>query len=328
MIRIAVLDDYAGVALEVASWAALQGRADIVVFRQALGVPDEAAEALAGFDVVCCMRERMAMPAALLRRLPRLKLITITGPEHRTLDLAAATAQGILVCNTVLKGAGRNATVELAWGLILSLARHLPSEAAAMRLGGWQNRVGTSLADRTLGLLGLGRLGRRMVPVARAFEMKVIAWSANLTAEAAAAAGAERVERDALFARSDVVSLHLVLGDRTRGIVGAPELALMKPTALLVNTARGALVQQAPLLAALRAGRIAGAALDVHEVEPLPDDNPFRALDNVILTPHLGYAVRETLGEFYAGTVETIVAWLDGRPLRVVNPPTPRPGIG
>ncbi len=320
MIRIAVLDDYAGVALEVADWSVLQDRAEVVVFRQALSAPEEAAAALVEFDVVCCMRERMAIPAALLRRLPRLKLITITGLTHRTLDVAAATAQGILVCHTVLKGAGRNATVELAWGLILSLARHLPAEAMAMRRGGWQTRVGSGLADRTLGLLGLGRLGRRMVPVARAFEMKVIAWSTNLTAEAAAAAGVERVEREELFRRSDVLSLHLVLGERTRGIVGAADFALMKPTAWLVNTARGPLIEKGALLDALRQRHIAGAALDVYDVEPLPEEYPLRGLDTVILTPHLGYAVRETLGEFYAGTVENIHAWLDGAPLRVVNP--------
>jgi D-3-phosphoglycerate dehydrogenase len=323
MIRIAVLDDYAGVALEVADWSALGGRARVKVFREPLAVPEEAAIALAPFDVICCMRERMALPAALLRRLPRLRLITITGPEHRTLDLAAASAQGILVCHTLLRGAGRNATVELAWGLILSLARQLPAQAMAMRQGGWQRQVGHSLADRTLGLLGLGRLGRRMVPVARAFEMRVIAWSPNLTAEAAAAAGAERVAREALFAQSDVLSLHLVLGARSRGIVGPAELALMRPSAWLVNTARGPLVDGAALLEALRARRIAGAALDVYDVEPLPDDDPLRGLDNVILTPHLGYAVRETLGEFYTGTVEVIAAWLAGAPLRLVNPPQP-----
>jgi len=326
MIRVAVLDDYAGVALEVADWSPLEGRAEVVVFRRAMVVPDEAATALADFDVLCCMRERMALPAALLRRLPRLKLITITGPTHRTLDLEAATAQGVLVCNTVLQGGGRNATVELAWGLILSLTRHLPSEATAMRRGGWQNRVGSSLADRTLGLLGLGRLGSRMVPVARAFEMKVIAWSPNLTAEAAVAAGAERVEREDLFRRSDVLRLHLVLGERTRGIIGAAELALMKPGALLVNTSRGPLVQREALLDCLRRRGIAGAAMDVYDVEPLPDADPLRDLDNVILTPHLGYAVRETMGEFYAGTVENLVAWLDGGPIRVVNPAAlPRP---
>lgn len=325
MIRVAVLDDYAGVALEVADWTPLRGRTEIEVVRRNLRVPDEAAEVLSGFDVICCMRERMAVPAALIRRLPRLKLIAITGPAHRTLDLDEATARGIAVCNATLRGSGRNATVELAWGLILSLARHLPEEAAAMRRGGWQSRIGSALADRTLGLVGLGRLGRRMVPVARAFGMEVIAWSPNLTPEAAAEAGAEYVTKQDLFRLGDVVSLHLVLGERSRGIVGAAELALMKPTAWLVNTARGPLVQREALLAALREGRIAGAALDVYDEEPLPPDDPLRALPNVVLTPHLGYAVRESLGEFYAQTVENIRAWLDGTPMRVVNPAALRP---
>jgi phosphoglycerate dehydrogenase-like enzyme len=320
VIRIAVLDDYAGVALDVADWSPLCGRAEITVFRRNLHVPGEAAEVLSGFDVICCMRERMAVPAALIGRLPRLKLITITGPVHRTLDLQAATARGIPVCNALLHGAGRNATVELAWGLILSLARHLPDEVAAMRRGAWQSRVGTALAGRMLGLLGLGRLGRRMVPVAHAFRMEVIAWSTNLTPDAAAEAGARHVAKQDLFRLSDVLSLHLVLGERSCGIVGAAELALMKPTAWLVNTARGPLVDRAALLAVLREGRIAGAAIDVYDEEPLPPDDPLRALPNVVPTPHLGYAVRESMGEFYAQTVENIRAWLDGTPLRVINP--------
>jgi D-3-phosphoglycerate dehydrogenase len=260
------------------------------------------------------------VPAALIERLPRLKLIAITGASHRTLDLRAATERGIVVSNTVQGGGGRNATPELAWGLILSLARHVPAEAAAMRRGGWQTRLGSSLADKTLGLLGLGRLGRRMVLVARAFEMKVIAWSSNLTAEAAAAAGAERVEKDELFRQSDVVSLHLVLGERTRGLVGARELSLMKPTAWIVNTARGPIIEKAALVEALRQRRIAGAALDVYDEEPLPDDDPLRNLDSVILTPHLGYAVREAMAEFYEGTTANILAFLDGRPINIVRP--------
>jgi len=320
MIRIAILDDYAGVALQLADWSALRGRAEVVVFRRNLAVPEEAAEALADFDVVCCMRERMAFPAELIARLPRLKLITITGLSHRTLDLEAATARGIPVCGTVLQGRGRNATVELAWGLILSLARHLPAEIAGMRQGGWQTRLGSSLADKTLGLLGLGRLGRRMVPIARAFEMKVIAWSSNLTAEAAEAVGAIRVEKEALFRQSDVLSIHLVLGERSRGLVGAPELALMKPSAWLVNVARGPIVDRAALLEAVTTRRIAGAAVDVYDVEPLPEGDPMRRLDNLLPTPHLGYAVAETMGEFYQGTVANIRAWLDGRPTNLANP--------
>jgi D-3-phosphoglycerate dehydrogenase len=317
-LRVAILDDYQDLALKLADWRAVQARCDVVVFNRHLG-DDEAADALRDFDVVCVMRERMALPAALLERLPRLKLIAMTGPHNRTLDFAAADRMGITVSCTPRSSAGQFATAELSWGLILALARHIPAEAARMKQGGWQRSVGMALSTRTLGLLGLGRLGSHMVPIARAFGMNVIAWSQNLTSEAAAALGATRVEKAELFERSDVVSLHLVLSERSRHIVGAAELARMKPTALLVNTSRGALVDRAALLQALQQRRIGGAALDTFDIEPLPDDDPLRELDNVILTPHLGYTVEELLAPFYAGTVENVLAFLAGTPLRVLS---------
>jgi phosphoglycerate dehydrogenase-like enzyme len=320
MVRVGILDDYAGVALELADWSSVQKRASVTVLRHSLAVPEEAARVLADFDVICCMRERMAIPASLIEQLPKLKLITITGPNHRTLDLEAATKRGIVVSNSELRGGGRNATVELAWGLILSLARKLPEEITDMRSGGWQRRIGTAIADKTLGIFGLGRLGRRMVPVAKAMNMRVIAWSANLTEEAAEAAGAARVDKDELFRQSDFISLHMLLSARSRGLIGAHELSLMKPTAYIVNTSRGPIIDNAALVEALSAKRIAGAALDVFDVEPLSDSEPLRKLDNVILTPHLGYSVKETLGEFYQATVQNILAFLDGQPINVVNP--------
>jgi D-3-phosphoglycerate dehydrogenase len=234
--------------------------------------------------------------------------------------LVAAEARGITVSNTVRRGTGGYATADLAWGLILSLARSIPAEAMAMKQGGWQTTVGFSLEGRTLGLLGLGRLGRRMVPIARAFGMNVIAWSQNLTEEAAEAHGAKRVEKDKLFSESDFLSLHVVLSDRSRGIVGERELGLMKPQAYIVNTARGPLIDRSALIACLREKRIAGAALDTFDVEPLPDNDELRQLPNVLLTPHLGYTVGELLTLFYEDTAENILAFMEGKQLRVIHP--------
>lgn len=316
--RVAILDDYQQLALASADWGAVQARCDVTVFDRHLDEA-EAADALAGFDVLCTLRERMALPGSLLRRLPRLRLIAITGPHHRTLDLDAATQLGITVSCTPRVEASQFATAELAWGLILALLRHIPAEAQRMRGGGWQHTVGHALAGRTLGLLGLGRLGRYMVPVARAFNMHVIAWSQNLTDDVAQAAGAVRVDKQALFSGSDIVSLHLVLSERSRHIVGRRELAQMQPHAYLVNTSRGGLVDTDALADALRDGRLAGAALDTFDIEPLPDDDPLRQLPNALLTPHLGYTVQETFQGFYAATVENILAFLDGTPLRVLG---------
>jgi phosphoglycerate dehydrogenase-like enzyme len=321
--RVAILDDYQNLSLKLADWSAVEARCEVVVFDRHLSEEDAVVQ-LKDFDVICMLRERMALPGSLLERLPRLKFIAVTGPYHRTLDLPAADRLGIVVSCTPRTTAGQFTTAELAWALILALARRIPTEANNMREGRWQSTVGVSLATHTLGLVGLGRLGRHMVPIARAFGMNVIAWSQNLTAEAAQEAGATRVEKDELFFRSDFVSLHLVLGERSRGVVGKRELALMKPTAYLVNTARGPLVDRDALLEALREHRIAGAGIDTFDIEPLPADDPFRQLDNAILTPHLGYTVEELLGHFYESTAENILAFMDGSPLRVLTAEAPR----
>ena len=323
MPRVAILDDYAGVALELADWSPVQSRSDITVFNRHLGEA-EAVAALEPFDVLCTVRERMALGRTLIERLPNLKLITIVGRSLPNLDMAAATEHGVLVAHSDFAHPRfrsiRDATPELAWGLMTATVRNLAEEHRRMREGGWQTTVGMTLSGKTLGLLGLGRTGKRMAEYGGVFGMEVIAWSQNLTAEAAAAAGARRVEKSELFEQSDVVSIHLVLSERTRGLVGAPELALMRPHAYLVNTSRGPIVDEGALIAALRTGRIAGAGLDVFDIEPPPADHPLRLLANVTLSPHLGYVTRETLAAFYADTVEAVVAWLDGTPIRIANP--------
>ena len=322
MPKVAILDDYAGLALDLAYWSPVQTRSEVTVFDRHLSEA-EAAEALRPFDVICPMRERMALPRTLIERLPNLKLITIVGLSLPNLDMAAASDCGVLVAhsdfaNPRLRSVG-DATPELAWGLLIATVRNLAEEHRRMRDGGWQSTTGMTLAGKTLGLLGLGRTGRRMAEYAKVFGMQVIAWSQNLTEEAAAAAGARRVEKVMLFEESDVVSIHLVLSERTRGLVGEAELALMKPHAYLINTSRGPIVDEAALLAALRTGRIAGAGLDVYDIEPPPPDHPLRRLSNVTLSPHLGYVTREMLGAFYADTIEAVVAWLDGTPIRIAN---------
>lgn len=323
MPKVAILDDYAGVALQVADWSAVQKRAEVTVFGRHL-TEDEAADALRPFDVVCTLRERMAFPRTLIERLPHLKLITIVGRSLPNLDMAAAGEHGVLIAHSDFAHprfrSMRDATPELAWGLMIATVRNLADEHRNMRDGGWQTSAGMTLSGKTLGLLGLGRVGRRMAEYATAFGMEVVAWSQNLTEQAAASAGARRVEKAALFESADVVSIHLVLSERTRGLVGAAELALMKPHAYLINTSRGPIVDEAALVAALETGRIAGAGLDVYDTEPLPKDHRLRLLPNVTLSPHLGYVTREMLGAFYSDTVESVAAWLDGEPIRIANP--------
>lgn len=319
MIRIAVLDDYQGVALSYADWDSLGPDCKIDVFRENLATEDEAASALEPYDVLCLMRERMQLRATLIARLPNLKLVVATGTNARMIDLDAAAEKGITVSGTK-GGEGGVATPELAWALILASARHLAEEHARVRAGGWQETVGTSLKGKTLGLLGLGRLGQKMVPVARAFGMEVIAWSPNLSEERAAEAGAGYRSKEDLFREADVVSIHLVLGDRSRGLVTASELSAMKPGAILVNTSRGPIVDEAALLEALRAGRIR-AGLDVYDVEPLPADHPLRSAPNVVLSPHLGYVTQGGYREFHEGMVEDIEAWRSGSPIRVLAGP-------
>ena len=317
--RIAILDDYLRLALASANWSSLSGRCEITVFDRPLALDPEAAEALAPFDIVCLLRERMPITEPLLARLPNLRMISITGPYCRLLDVEAATRRGIVVSHTELRGSYRKATCELTWGLILSVARNIPREHESMRRGGWQTSAGITLAGRTLGLLGLGRQGRHMVPVAKAFGMDVIAWSRNMTPDTAAAAGVRYVSREALFTTSDVLSIHLVLGERSRGLVGARELAMMKPSAFLINAARGAIVDEEALIEALRAGRIAAAGLDVYATEPLPAASALRSLPNVVLTPHQGHNVREFYQVAYADTVENIHAFLAGAPIRILS---------
>jgi phosphoglycerate dehydrogenase-like enzyme len=317
-LTIAILDDYLRLATTCADWSALASRCEITVFDRPLAHAADAADLLAPFDIVCLLRERMPIGDALLARLPRLRMINVTGPYCRVLDVAAATRRGIVVSHTELRGTYRKATCELTWGLILAVARNIPNEVENMRAGGWQTSAGITLAGRTLGLLGLGRQGRHMVPVAKAFGMHVIAWSPNLTADAAAAVGVEYVPREALFATSDVLSIHLVLGERSRGLVGARELAAMKPGAILVNAARGAIVDEQALIEALGAGRIAGAGLDVYAQEPLPAASPLRRLRNVVLTPHQGHNVQEFYRVAYEDTVENIEAFLAGTPIRIL----------
>ena len=323
MLKIALIDDYAGVALDSADWGRLKGKAEITVFRDHL-TEDQAAAALAPFDVLCTIRERMALPRTLIERLPNLKLVTIIGMRLTNLDLDAASEHGVIVAhsgtrNPAFANVG-DATPELTWGLVIATVRDIAGQDRRMRDGLWQDKVGMILAGRTLGLLGLGRIGKRIAEFGKVFGMEVIAWSQNLTAAAAEAVGVRRVEKDELFARADVVSIHLVLSDRTRGLVTGRELGLMKPTAFLINTSRGPIVVEADLIAALRGGVIAGAGLDVFDQEPPRPDHPLRMLENVTLTPHLGYATGETLKAFYGDSLDAIEAFADGAPIRVSNP--------
>jgi len=316
MVAIAILDDYQNVALSMADWSGLQKNHRIVAFNERLPDVEAVARALAEFEIVGVMRERTPFQRALFEKLPKLKLLVTTGKRNASIDLEAAKAHGVTVCNT--GGAGR-ATAELTVGLMIALARHFREEFQAMRPGGgWQTTLGIDLEGRTLGLLGLGNLGAKVGRIGAAMGMKVIAWSQNLTAEQAAERGAERVEKDELFHRSDVISIHLVLSPRSRGLVGARELGLMKPTALLINTSRGPIVDEAALLAALKEKRIAGFGGDTYDVEPLPGDHPLRAEPRALLTPHLGYVTEETYRDFFGGMVQAIEAWLAGRPINVL----------
>ena len=315
-VRIAVLDDYQGVALTSADWSAVQARAEVTVFNDHLDDPDAVAARLLPFDVACVMRERTPLTRAILERLDRLRLVCSTAPRNASIDLAAAHELGVVVCHS---GYSSHGAMELTWALILAAARRLPEERASLRAGGWQRHVGGDLRGRTLGVVGLGNIGRRIAKVAQAFEMDVVAWSQNLTSEAAEAAGARLLDKAALLAQSDFVTLHLVLGPRSRGVIGAAELARMKPGAWLVNTSRGPLVDEAALVAALERKAIAGAALDVFDTEPLPPGHPFRTLPNVLATPHVGFVTEATYRIFYGDTVGNILAWLDGAPIRVMG---------
>lgn len=319
-LKIAVLDDYQDVALKLADWSKLGPDVEIKVFNDNLVNEEDAAAALADFDVICMMRERMPLPASLISALPKLKFVSVTGARVRVIDFDAATAQGITVSHTYA-GDSKNATPEMAWALILASARHLAEEHQRVRGGEWQQSIGTKLGGKTLGIVGLGKLGSQMAAIAKAFDMNVIAWSQNLTDERAHECGATRVDKETLFKEADVITLHLILSDRTRHVVGRKEIQLMKPGAILINTSRGPLVDEAALLEALQDGRIR-AGFDVYDVEPLPSDHPLRSAPNVTLSPHLGYVTEEAYRRFYEDTVENIIAWRDGTPLRVLAAPS------
>jgi len=326
--QVAILDDYQQVALASADWSAVRELAEIHVFAQHIGRTEALVSALEPYDIVVAMRERTPFDAERLGRLPRLRLLVTTGMSNASIDLDAAAARGITVCGT---GGVASATAELTWGLILALLRHIPEEDQRLKMagraggaalgvgGGWQRTVGTGLHGKRLGVVGLGHQGRRVAEIGRAFGMHVVAWSQNLDPAQAEQVGAKAIGKEELFASADVITVHYKLSPRSVGLVGAAELALMKPSAYLVNTSRGPLVDSAALLAALRTGAIAGAALDVYDVEPLPLSSPLRTAPNVVLTPHLGYVTDESYRVFYGEAVEDIAAFAAGSPVRVLS---------
>jgi phosphoglycerate dehydrogenase-like enzyme len=322
--RLSILDDYQGVALDMADWSALKGRGvEIAVERHAFADEDAVVRALADSEIVAAMRERTPFPKRVVDRLPKLKLLITTGMRNASFDMAALKERGITVCGTggpvgAPGGGGNEDTAELAWGLILGAARRIAEDHQMMRQGGWQTRIGHRVAGKTIGLLGLGRLGSAVARVGLAFGMKAIAWSQNLTAEKAAAQGVERVEKDELFRRSDILSVHLVLSPRSRGLVGKREIGLMKPSAILVNTSRGPICDTEAVIEALKAGRLAYAGFDVYDQEPLPINHPLRQAPNVILTPHIGYVTDENYHSSYPQIVEDVLGFLDGKPVRVI----------
>jgi phosphoglycerate dehydrogenase-like enzyme len=308
-VRIAVLDDYQRVASKLADWSALDRRASVNFFNDHLASADAVVERLLPYDAVCVMRERTPMSRTVLERLPRLKLIASTGPRNASIDSAAAMERGITVLHT---SSSSSSTVELTWALILAGARHIVSENASLRAGDWQRFIGDDMAGKTLGIIGLGRIGSRVARIGLAFGMNIIAWSQNLTSTTAAAAGARLVSKEELLRQADVVSIHLVLSSRTTALIGAPEFALMKSSARLVNTSRGPIVVEAALISALADRQIAGAAVDVFDTEPLPPEHPYRRIGGLLATPHIGYVSEGVYRQFYRETVANVAAWLDG----------------
>ena len=319
MTRVAVIDDYQHVAEALGDWESLPPGTEVVFFHDHLVDEDAIADRLRDFEVVALMRERTPIGRSLLSRLPKLRLLVTTGMQNRAVDVGSAHDRGVVVCGT---GSAANGAPELTWALLLAALRHIPEEDAATRGGAWQRTVGGDLEGRVLGVIGLGRIGTKVARVAQAFGMEVIAWSQNLTEAAAGAAGVRRVDKEDLFRLGDIITIHLVLSERTRGLIGAMELALMKPTALLVNTSRGPIVDEPALVDALRGRRIGGAALDVFSTEPLPTGHPLLTLPNTVLTPHLGFVTRTTYERYFGETVEDIAAFLAGEPIRVVEPPS------
>lgn len=322
--KLAILDDYQDVALAYGDWDRLRARGvEITAFDRHLGGPDEAARALAPFDAVLLMRERQPFPKALIDQLPNLKFVILTGARAPSMDLAALTARGIPVSNTGTGGSSAP-TAELTWAVLMDAVRHVTAGDRLVRKGGWHKGLpmGFALEGKRLGVLGLGKLGSRVAGYAKAFGMEVVAWSQNLTAEKAAEHGARLVSKDELLATSDVITIHLILSGRTRGLIGAAEIARMKKGVVLVNTSRGPIVEEAALIAALKSGHIASAGLDVYDVEPMRPGHPLTSLDNVVLAPHLGYVVEPAFRAFYADAIEDMLAWLAGKPIRVMNPET------
>ena len=308
--KIAILDDYQNAALQMADWTEISKSNEVTVFNDHLSNLDAVVRRLEPFDVICVMRERTPLRRETIERLPNLKLIASTGPRNASIDVEAANERGIVIANT---GYRSTPTIEMTWALILASARNVVKEGVAVRNGGWQQSVGEELEGKTLGVLGLGNIGRPVARIGAAFGMRVIAWSQNLTTDAAEGVGAEYVSKEKLFERSDILTIHLILSNRSRGLVGADLLNLMKPTARLVNTSRGPIVDESALIEVLERRRIAGAALDVFDQEPLPKDHPFRRLQNVIATPHLGYVARGLYETFYGDTVKNIATWLDAQ---------------
>lgn len=317
MMRVAILDDYQRIALKATDWSRVQDSAAVDVFHDNIKDRDALVERLRPYDVLVIMRERTPFPRGLIERLPNLKLLVSTSARNRSIDLAACADRGVVACHTE---GGHTPTAELTWALILGLAKRIPEEDRATREGHWGVGVGLGLAGRTLGVVGLGKLGSAVARVGKNFDMRVIAWSQNLTDARAREVGVQRVDKDTLLRESDFVTLHVVLSDRTRGLIGAAEMAKMKPTAYLVNTSRGPVVDEAALVEAVNKGVIAGAGLDVYGIEPLPKDHPIRSLPNSIILPHLGGFVIENYELWYRGAVEDIVAWMDGKPIRVMQP--------
>ncbi|WP_197383005.1 D-2-hydroxyacid dehydrogenase family protein [Mycolicibacterium mengxianglii] len=312
---LAILDDYQGVALSCADFDSLRAHFDIRVYQRAFADEQETVAELGDAEVLVAMRERTRLSRSVLECLPKLRYIVTTGMRNAAIDMAAAAERGILVSGT---GMSKHAAGELTWALVMAAARHIPAEVAGMRSGGWQSTVGTELNGRTLGIVGLGHIGTQVARYGQAFGMTVQAWSPNLDADRAAALNVAAVPKDKLFAESDVVSLHLVLSERTRGVVGAHDLALLGPTGLLVNTSRGPLVEEAALVEALSNGVLGAAALDVYDIEPLPASHPLRTLPNVVATPHIGFVTDKSYGVAYPQAVEDIQAWLAGAPIRLL----------
>jgi len=313
-VSVAILDDFQNVTRSLADWGRLPPHVSVSVFND--NVTGEAlVQRLKPFDVLVVTRERTPLPRALIEQLPNLKLVVTAGMRNLGIDLAACRERGVLVCGT---GSGTSTTAELAWGLIIAVARKIPQEDKALREGAWQKTIGITLQNKTLGILGLGKLGTQVARVGLAFGMKVIAWSQNLAAERARAEGCERVEKADLFRLSDVLSVHLLMSERSRGMVGRAELALMKPSAILINTARAAIVDEAALIEALHEGKIAGAGIDVYSREPLPPGAPILRAPNTVLTPHLGYVTRESYEIYFPEALEDIEAWLAGKPIRIL----------